>query len=165
MPLATRLCLLALIACFPATAADPPAKKGAEAIATVESSLKTAGGQIRQFALDGDADTYFASEKNPGKDDHFTLTFDRPVAIKKIDLWTGRPNGDDFLGSGVLEVSADGKAFEENVTLSWSATRAGVQTLLFEKGKLPPKVQAIRIKPGEQSHPLVIREIKIDSDP
>src|SRR5262249_18816130 len=31
--------------------------------------------------------------------------------------------------------------------------------------KLPAKVQAIRIKPGEQKHPLVILEIKIDSDP
>src|SRR5262245_35053714 len=161
----TRLCLFALIACLPAIAADPPTKKVTPAIATVESSLKTAGGHIRQFALDGDADTFFESEKNLGKDDHFTLKFDQPVGIKKIELWTGRPNGDDFLGSGVLEVSSDGKAFKENATLSWSATRAGVQTLLFEKDRLPPKLLAVRIKPGEQDHPLVIREIKIDSDP
>jgi Peptidase of plants and bacteria/F5/8 type C domain len=165
MPISTRLFLFALVACLPATAADPPAKKATQAIATVDSSLKTAGGQIRQFALDGDADTFFASVKNPGKDDHFTLKFDQPVGIKKIDLWTGRPNGDDFLGSGVLEVSTDGKTFKENATLSWRATRAGVETLVFEKGKLPLKVQAVRIKPGEQEHPLVIREIKIDSDP
>jgi Peptidase of plants and bacteria/F5/8 type C domain len=165
MSISIRLFLFALVACLPAAAADPPAKKATQAIAAIESSLKTAGGQIRQFVLDGDANTFFASEKNPGKDDHFTLKFDQPVGIKKIDVWTGRPNGDDFLGSGALEVSTDGTIFKENATLSWSATRAGVQTLVFEKAKLPPKIQAVRIKPGEQKHPLVIREIKIDSDP
>ena len=165
IPIPARLCLLALFAYFPVAAADPPAKKVAQAIATVESSLKTAAGHIRQFALDGEADTFFESDKTPAKDDHFTLRFDRPVGIKKIDLWTGRPNGDDFLGSGVLEASADGKTFKEYAMLSWSATRAGVQTLVFEKAKLPPTVQAVRIKPGVQDHPLVIREIKIDSDP
>ncbi|HKA08159.1 MAG TPA: basic secretory protein-like protein [Gemmataceae bacterium] len=165
MPISTRLCLFALVNWLPATAADPAAKKATQAIATVESSLKTAGGNIRQFALDGDADTFFASDKNPGKDDHFTLTFDRPVDIKKIDLWTGRPNGDDFLGSGVLEVSTDGKSFKEYAKLSWRATRAGVQTLVFAQDQLPQKVQAVRIKTGELDHPLVIREIKIESDP
>jgi hypothetical protein len=156
----------ALVACFllplPLLADEPPKKPVA---VVIESSLKTAGGNIRQFAFDGDIDTYFASDGNPGKDDHFTLRFDEPVSIQRIDLGTGRPKGEDFLGSGVVEVSADGRTFEQYATLSWRYTRAGAQTLLFAKGKLPPKVQAIRIKPGELDHPLVIREIKIESEP
>ena len=31
--------------------------------------------------------------------------------------------------------------------------------------KLPARVRAIRLKPGEQKHPLVILEMKVDSDP
>ncbi|MBO0698707.1 MAG: discoidin domain-containing protein [Zavarzinella sp.] len=165
MPRPTIFGLIALVTAVPATAADPPAKTAAPVTAAVESTLKTAGGQIRQFAFDGNGDTFFASEKNPGKDDHFTLKLDRPVTLKSVELWTGRPNGDDCLERGVLEVSPDGKTFKEYGKLSWRATRAGVQTLLFETGKPPPKVQAIRIKPGELDHPLVIREIKVDSDP
>jgi hypothetical protein len=161
-PAMTRAIFAFLVIPHPLLAADPPKKPIA---AVVESSLKTAGGNIRQFAFDGDPDTYFASDGNPGKDDHFTVRFDEPVAVKRIDLWTGRSKGEDFLGSGVIEVSADGKAFEQYATLSWSSTRAGTQTLIFAQGKLPPKVQAVRIKPGELDHPLVIREIKIDSDP
>src|SRR5947208_172672 len=98
----TRLAWLSLLVALPAAAADPPKKAVA---AVVESSLKTAGGQIRQFAFDGDPDTYFASDGNPGKDDHFTVRFDEPVAVKDITVWAGRPKGEDFLGTGILEVS------------------------------------------------------------
>ena len=159
----TRACLLALLVTLPVAAADPP-KKTVPAVA--ESSLKTAGGQIRQFAFDADPDTFFASDGNPGKDDHFTLRFDEPVAVKQIDLLTGRPKGEDVLLAGRIEVSADGKTFEQYATLSWRSTRiVGTRTLVFADGKLPPKVQAIRIKPGDLDHPLVIREVKIESDP
>jgi Peptidase of plants and bacteria len=169
MPDPTRLSLLALIACLPASAADPPAKKATQTIATVESSLKTAGGQIRQFALDSDVETYFASEKNPGKDDHFTLRFDQPVAIERIDLQSGRPKGEgqDVLTSGVLEVSGDGKSFERGVELKLGFPSRGdpFLTTFLAEGKLPAKVRAIRFKPGELKHPLVIRDIKVKSDP
>jgi hypothetical protein len=158
----TRAFFVWLVIPLPLMAADPPKKP---VTAVVESSLKTAGGNIRQFAFDGDPDSYFASDGNPGKDDHFTVRFDEPVAVKQIDLLTGRPKGEDGLGGGVLEVSADGKTFEQYATLSWRATRAGTQTLLFAQGKLPPKVQAVRVKPGELDHPLVVREFKIESDP
>ena len=148
----TRLCLLTLLAALPVAAADPP-KKSVPAV--VESSLKTAGGQIRQFAFDGDPDTFFASDGNPGKDDHFTLRFDEPVAIKSLAVTTGRPNGEDALSAGRLEVSTDGKNFTELGT--FADGKAG--------GTPTGKVRTIRISPGEIKHPLVIREIKIDSDP
>ena len=103
---ATCAFLAALLACGPAAAADP-------AVASiVESTLATGSGQIRQFAFDGNPDTYFASAKHAGKADHFTLTFDKLVTVKSIEATTGKPDGGDALDSGTLEASADGTTFE-----------------------------------------------------
>ncbi|HKD35472.1 MAG TPA: hypothetical protein VKB78_01690, partial [Pirellulales bacterium] len=79
---------------------------------TVESTLKTSGDHIRQFVFDGDLDTFYASDENATAHDAFTMTFDKPVAIQSISATTGRPNGDDKLESGELEVSRDGGRFE-----------------------------------------------------
>jgi hypothetical protein len=137
-----------LLACLPAAAAEPIA-------AGVESTLKTAGGQIRQFAFDGNPETYYASEKAPAMDDHFTLVFDKPVTVKAITVVTGRPKGEDALESGSLETSADGKSFAAIAKFASGLAEA----------KPAGKVLAVRIRPGEQKHPLVVREIKIESDP
>src|SRR4051812_41003150 len=96
--------LLGLLA-LPAPAQSPVA-------ATVETSLKTAGKQIRMYAFDGDPDTYFASTANPTAADHFTLVFDTPVALKAVTVSTGKRGGGDALDAGTLEVSADGVKFE-----------------------------------------------------
>ncbi len=104
--------LFVLLFASAASAADPapaPRPVARPAAAVVESSLKTENNQIRQFAFDGNADTYFASEKNATKDDHFTLTFDSPASVKSIRVLTGKPKGGDALTAGVVEVSADGK--------------------------------------------------------
>jgi hypothetical protein len=147
-----RIAWLSLLVALPAAAADPPKKPVA---AMVESSMKTAGGQIRQFAFDGDPDTVFASDGNPGKDDHFTVRFDEPVAVTAAAVTTGRPKGGDAVDSGVLETSTDGLKFE------WLAD--------FKDGKASAapagRVRAIRIKPGDLKHSFVVREIKIESDP
>jgi hypothetical protein len=125
--------------------------------AVAEASLTTAAEQIRQFAFDGDTDTFFASEKNPGEHDHFTLRFDQPVALKSIAAITGRPAGVDKLADGTLEGSADGKQFDE------LAKFAAGEGTAKPSGR---KLQAIRIKPAaDAKNPLVIREIIIDSDP
>jgi hypothetical protein len=162
----TRAAPVCLLVALPILAADPPKKPVA---AVVESSLKTAGGQIRQFAFDNDPDTFFASDGNPGKDDHFTLQFDEPVSVEQVDVVTGRPKKEeDILTSGVLEVSTDGKTFERASELKIVfPSRGPVSTVSTQLagGKLPAKVRAIRIKPGELKHPLIIREIKIKSDP
>jgi hypothetical protein len=147
-----RRALLFLFVPLPLVAADPPKKPVA---AVVESSLKTAGGNIRQFALDGNPETYFASDGNPGKDDHFTVRFDEPVKVKSVAITTGRPKGSDELNSGVLEASEDGTDFREMSRFKDGAA-SGVPT---------GKTKVIRINPGEQNHPLVVREIKIESDP
>src|SRR4051812_16053344 len=65
--------------------------------AFVESSLATGGNRIRQLAFDDNKDTYFASEKNAAKDDHLTLRFEQPVAVKLVGVLTGRPDGRDSL--------------------------------------------------------------------
>ena len=152
------LLLLALLAspCLAADSAPPPRPVARAASAVVESSLTTGSNQIRQFAFDGDPDTFFASEKNATKTDHFTLTFDTPANVKTIRVITGRPKGDDALDAGVLEVSADGKEFEELAKFAdGSAT-----------GAPKAKVKAIRVRPTDDlKHPLVIREIAVDADP
>ena len=81
-------------------------------VALIETTLKTSGDQIRQFALDGNEDTCFVSEQNASPADHFTLVFETAVALREIRITTGRPNGSDQSLDGVLEASADGKAFE-----------------------------------------------------
>jgi hypothetical protein len=125
--------------------------------ATVESTLKTASNHIRQFVFDGDPDTYFASEENPTAADHFTLSFDKPVMIHSIVVASGRPNGDDKLDSGELQVSSDGTKFETVADFS------GGQAQYTSKGR---KAVAIRIKPtADMKHPLAIREVTIDSAP
>jgi hypothetical protein len=125
--------------------------------ATVETTLKTASGHVRQFAFDGDADTYFATADKVASSDHFTLIFDKPVAVRSIVVTTGRPKGGDQLDSGTLEGSADGKKFEPLADFA-----DGVATSK-PKGR---QLRAVRIKPGaDLEHPLAIREIVIDSEP
>ena len=143
--------LCGLLFLVPAVFADAKAEP---VYAFAESTLKTATGQIRQFAFDGGPDTTFASEGKPGKDDHFTLTFDRPVTLKSVAVTTGRPKGGDALGSGALRVSADGKVFTDAATFAAGAAKA-------EPKK---EIKAVRIVPGGDG-PLVIREIAVESDP
>src|SRR5271166_204742 len=92
------ICLgVALVGACRATAADPVVA------ATVETTLATGSDHIRQFAFDGDPNTYFASAKNPGKKDHFTLVFDKAVSLKSLKVTTGDPKGEQILDAGALE--------------------------------------------------------------
>src|SRR3954470_6275253 len=79
--------------------------------ATVESSLKSAPGQIRQFAFDGKADTAFVSAEDARRGDHLTLMLDQPVAVKSVTVTTGKADGAARLDAGTLEGSEDGKTF------------------------------------------------------
>lgn len=146
---------LVVLGQFPVAPAPHIAPKKVAAV--VESSLKTKGSQIRQFAFDSNPDTYFESEKNPTKNDHFTLVFDSAVEVSTIHVLSGRPDGTQLLKSGILEISTDGKDFE---TLTKFAR--GLAT-----GQPKDKsVKAIRIRVAEeQNHPLVLREIVIESKP
>lgn len=146
-----RLCL-AMCLLVPAAA-----RAQAPVAAIVESSLKTAGGNIRQLAFDGNPDSYFASASHPGKDDHFTVIFDQPVAIRAIEVTTGKPKGGDTLEAGVLEFSADGKKFDKLAEFVKATAHAKLENV---------KAKAIRIRPtADLGHPLAIREIAIQSEP
>jgi hypothetical protein len=154
-----RLVVAFLTLCVPAQGSEATESK--TVTATIETTLTTAreitSGPIRQFAFDGNPSTFFASESNPGASDHFTVVFEKPVALRSIALLTGKSDGHDALEAGRLEYSTDGNAFGllANVTNG---------TLRVE-----PKisgVRAVRIRPAKDlAHPLVIRELTIESDP
>jgi hypothetical protein len=140
-----------------ATAAGPPENKSEPVMATIETTLATAKGQIRQFAFDGDPSTFFASEQTPGAADHFTLVFDRPVKVRAIGVLTGRPDGGEALEQGALEVSADGKTFRELVPFAEGKAQARPED---------EPIVAVRIQPGAVTdYHLVIRELMVDCDP
>jgi hypothetical protein len=142
---------------FGAIAHSPSTGKKPAVAAVVETTLKTAAGQIRQFAFDGDPDSCFVSADNAGKGDHFTLVFDKPVALKSVQVVTGKPKGGDALANGRLEVSTDGKMFAKIAMFADGAAQARAD------GK---QVRAIRVQPGEDMrHPLAIREFVIESEP
>ena len=140
---------LASLGVMPARAEEPVA-------ATAASSLATGSSRIRQFAFDGDPASSFQSEGNPRADDHFTLTFDRPVGIRKVSVEASLVDGADRLDSGLLEGSDDGASFSELAKFSEGTATA-------EPGGR--KLKAVRIRVlGDLAHPLVVREIAVESD-
>lgn len=151
-----RLTLILLTAIVWSYRTDAPAFADGTPAAVVESTLATDSDKIRQFAFDGDQDTYFASKDAPGAEDSFTLVFDEPVVVNSVTVHTGKSDGAEALASGTLQISEDGAAFRDA-----AAFGKGVATA--EPGS---RIKAIRIRPGkDHAHPLVIREIALDSDP
>lgn len=146
--------LLALFVGAVGTSAEPAP---APVPVVVETPLATAKGQIRQFAFDGNPDTFFASEKAPGQGDHFTLVFDKAVALTAVEVKTGRPAGGDRLDAGTLEVSSDGKTFEAVAKFADGAASAKAD------GRM---VRAVRVVVAEGAKgPLVVREFTVRSEP
>ena len=123
--------------------------------ATIESSLATHEDRIRQFAYDGDESTVFASEKGPSAEDHFTIVFEKPVALKSVSARTGQEDGSGKV-AGELQVSADGKTFDKLASFE-DGRAAG--------GPVSGTIRSIRIRPTASEKPIAIRELTIDSDP
>lgn len=125
--------------------------------AIIESSLPTAGGQIRQFAFDGNADTWFEAARPATVQDHLTLVFDEPVTLQSIRVLTGRPNGEERLDRGRLEVSADGRRFE-----TVGSFHEGMASVRFA----PRWIQAVRVRPTvDLAQGLTVREFVLDASP
>jgi len=141
-------------------AAAEEGKKAAEArpkLARVETDLPTHKDLVPQLAFDGDARTFFLSDR-PGKaGETFTLALPAPAKIKQIAVLTGKPDGTDALDAGVLETSADGAKFTEAATF-----KAGVA-----KAELGDKqLKAIRLRlTADGAAPLAVREIQLDAQP
>jgi hypothetical protein len=146
---------LAVLALIAWASSNIDAAEAKPVAAVVETTLATGGKNIRQFAFDSDPNTYFASEKNIGKDDHFTLVFDAPVTVKAVSVNTGKPDGADKLTAGSLEGSQDGKKFSPLAKFTDGAAH----------GTPGQKLKAVRIKPGEATHPLIVRDFTVESDP
>jgi hypothetical protein len=150
-----RLLLSSVLLGALAAARASPAE--APVAAAVETTLRSAQDQIRQLAFDGDAETFFASAERPASSDHFTLIFEKPVALKSLAVLTGRPDGSDRLDAGILEASADGKTFDELARFADGRARGEPKSAA---------VRAIRIRPGAEPRGLlVVREIEIVSEP
>jgi hypothetical protein len=158
MQLVRRTLLVLGLLGLPAGVLGAPAKTVPPPVtASIDTTLSTASGHIRQLAFDGDDATFFVSAQNAGPNDHFTLRLDKPVAVQSIAVATGRPKGGDQLDKGSLEVSSDGKKFEPLAMFADGQARAKLANR---------KIQAVRIQPAEDlKHPLAIREITITSDP
>ena len=139
------------------SAAQSEKKAEPQVAATIETTLATASKNIRMFAFDGDRKTYFLSARNAGRADHFTLVFDKPVAVQSIMATTGRPEGGDKLDHGDLQVSVDGKKFEPLAQFVDGTASAKPE------GR---KILAVRIQPAEDlGHPLAVAEFAIESQP
>ena len=96
---------------------------------------------------------FFASAGVPKAEDHFTLALDRKSRLDRVEVVTGRPDGADILDGGILEISVDGKTFEEVAKFRESRAR------FVGEGR---ELLALRIRPGGNTgHPLVIREIDL----
>ena len=63
-----------------------------------------------------------------------------PAVVRSLRVTTGRPDGGDKLDAGTLQISADGKTFEEVAKF-----RAGVAETKLDG----TQIQAIRIKPSQ----------------
>ncbi len=148
--------MLLLISALGAATASAPPRHAQPVGASIETTLGTGDGQIRQFAFDGDESTFFASKQSPGPEDHFTLVLDQPVNLKSIAVTTGRANGAEKIEAGALQVSRDGKTFRELARFREGSARGG---------PVDEPIRAIRIRPGSATGSITIRELTIASEP
>ena len=125
-------------------------------IASVESTLGTSGKNIRQFAFDGDLETCFVSDRNPGDSDHFTMVLEKPVTIRSIEVTTGKSDGTDKLEGAQSSCRLTVKPSSKS-----RSSRTGSRS--SSQGSAGPSDPDQARNRAEPAHPLVIREIKLDS--
>jgi hexosaminidase len=123
----------------------------------VETSLGTHEAHWPELAFDGRPDTFFWSDRPPGKNDHFSLNLLQPLTGEsKVTVATGgkASEGGDRLEHGVLEVSAGGDG-------SW--TEIGTFRDGKAEGTAPAGTTRIRIRvTAPQQSWLILEEIKIE---
>jgi Peptidase of plants and bacteria/F5/8 type C domain len=152
------LWLFLAVLCVRAMAAENSAAEVVAISASLSTNLPTEDNHIRQFAFDGDPGTFFESDRDAARDDHFTLVFEKPVLVKSIEIETGRPEGSNKLEKGTLDISEDGKTFHKLADFKKGALHARVH------GTQPLAAVQITVT-KDQKHPLAIREIVIESEP
>jgi hypothetical protein len=123
----------------------------------IETSLSTDKENVPQCALDGKDDTWFRSDRAPKAEDTFTLVFAPAITIDKVEVLTGKPDGQDAIGAAVLEMSTDGKAFT-------AAGKFAAGTVKASSGGKEAKALRIRFT-ADGVGPIAIREIALGAKP
>jgi hypothetical protein len=121
---------------------------------TVETTLRQHDGHAMTRAFDGKLETFFWHNRAVRKDDHLTLRFSEPRAMRSIVVKTGKPDGSgDRLADGALEVSRGGGAFAAVAEFRDGAADAALDGA---------PIDAVRIRARAASTQwLVIREITL----
>jgi len=108
-----------------------------------------------ELAVDGRPGTFFWTTRGLTTQDHFTLTFAKPVALNDVEVITGKPEGGDSLEKGVLEISEDGTTFSEVAPFKYGNASAALND---------KQIKALRIRPTKaQGGWLAIREIYLNA--
>ncbi|HYG73738.1 MAG TPA: basic secretory protein-like protein [Planctomycetota bacterium] len=122
--------------------------------ASIQSTLPTFKQNTSDLAIDGNEGTWYWGNKAAKADDAFTVTFSEPRKLSSLEALTGKPDGDNRLDHGVLEISSDGKSWREVGKFLKGVARADFQE---------EAVQAVRIRVTAQTGGwLAIREIAIN---
>ena len=129
---------------------EVPVKAVVDTTLTTQSGPSAIGLRWRQGFL-------FRFGKESSQDRPFHARFHKANRCEVTRGHDGQTKGGDALESGSIEASSDGKTFKQLATFKDGQAGAGQQI---------GKFIAIRIRANEDmKHPLVIREIAIDSEP
>jgi hypothetical protein len=137
--------LIVLFAAALAQADDPPFQ--------ISTSLPSRPSRDPARAFDGDPSTYFSSARPPRDGDDFLVTLPAKTILQGVTVLTGKPNGENRLVFGSLEVSTDGTNF---------SPAASFTNGLAQFASAPQLVGAVRLRStglGEQL--LSIREFTL----
>jgi hypothetical protein len=118
-----------------------------------ETNMPTYEDHRPLFAFDGTLDRFFWSAGSPKAGSVFTIVLDEPTSFSSIKATTGHPSHPaDYVQSGVLEVSEDGRSFRQIAEFGREVA---------EGSPGAAKIRAIRIRITRDSNNwLVIREIE-----
>jgi hypothetical protein len=110
---------------------------------------------VANYAFDGSDNSFFWSDRAPKTGATFSVVLNTPTAFHRLAARTGHPTlHRDQLKQGVLEISFDGKAFQQVAEFKDGAAQAD----------LPNKpIKAVRIRvTGDQEEWLAVREIELN---
>lgn len=124
--------------------------------AKIESSLGNYQDYYPEFAFDGDPETFYWSDRGLAKGDHFTLTFDTPIALKSAVFLLGTNRyRREYVHAGVLEAQAEDGSWQKLADLNSARVEADLG---------PGKTKALRLRAAEpQRFWLIVREIVLES--
>lgn len=122
----------------------------------IESSLGNYQDYYPEFAFDGDPETFYWSDRGLVEGDHFTLTFDAPIDLKRVVFLLGTNRyRQEYVHAGVLEAQGEDGSWQKVADLKSARVEA-------ELG--PGKTKALRLRVAEpQRFWLIVREIEVES--